>query len=349
MDNNIKNFKKIWMNSLFFLDNPIVNVIIVVVLFLYVSCLFDNINNFVGNLYNFSIVRIIVLLLIIYVSPKDTTIAILLTLSYIISVNYMVNNEETFIGKIMTSAEESMYKKGYKPPKNNSVERKNRYMSEESNRPSMKSENTKEHFFPVLSNNDNENSFNLSSEPRTRTDKIKQEPPRTDAFFPLMDNRDVSNSFDSQLKDISSIGNMNRESFFPLMNNNDSSNSFESIRKNNSNNQMMYNEAPVNEHFFPVINNNDNSNSFNLPDLRNVKPHKNRMVEKKKEMKRMEPNNMNANVDAGAVCLDHYNEKYEAVGDVCQPVATFQGELNPQGINFPMGFDTNVNGSPLLS
>ena len=91
--NNAKNFKKVWMNSLSFLDNSIVQSVITIVLVLYCSTIFDNINSFIGNLYNFSIIKLIILLLIVYVSPKDITIAILLGLSYVISLSYMVNNE----------------------------------------------------------------------------------------------------------------------------------------------------------------------------------------------------------------------------------------------------------------
>ena len=91
--NNLKNFKKVWINSLSFLDNSMVHSVIAIVLVLYCSTIFDNINSFIGSLYNFSIIKLIILLLIVYISPKDTTIAILLAVSYVISLSYMVNNE----------------------------------------------------------------------------------------------------------------------------------------------------------------------------------------------------------------------------------------------------------------
>jgi hypothetical protein len=90
---NMKNIKKIWLNSLSFLDNNIINSIIVIILVLYSSGIFENINNFIANIYNFSIIRLIVLLFIIYLAPKDITIAILLAISYIISIHYMKNTE----------------------------------------------------------------------------------------------------------------------------------------------------------------------------------------------------------------------------------------------------------------
>lgn len=89
----MKNLKKTWLGALSFLDNNIVNCIIVVILVFYSSNIFDNINSFVGNLYNFSIIRLIVLSLIVFIAPKDMTIALLLGISYLVSLNYMMNNE----------------------------------------------------------------------------------------------------------------------------------------------------------------------------------------------------------------------------------------------------------------
>lgn len=97
----MKNIKKIWLNSLSFLDNNIINSIIVIILVLYSSGIFENINNFIANIYNFSIIRLIVLLFIIYLAPKDITIAILLAISYIISIHYMKNTEYFYSGNKM--------------------------------------------------------------------------------------------------------------------------------------------------------------------------------------------------------------------------------------------------------
>jgi hypothetical protein len=93
---NMKSIKKNWLASLSFLDNNIIYSVIVVILVLYSSTIFDNINAFVGNIFNFSLLKLLGLVLIIYVAPKDTTVAILLAVSYVISVYYMVNNE-TFV------------------------------------------------------------------------------------------------------------------------------------------------------------------------------------------------------------------------------------------------------------
>jgi hypothetical protein len=45
--------------------------------------------------------------------------------------------------------------------------------------------------------------------------------------------------------------------------------------------------------------------------------------------------------------LLNYVPKFEAVSDVCSPTATFKGEFNPQGLNYPEGFNNVVVGSPL--
>ena len=207
----MKNIKKVWLGSLGFLDNCYINSIILIILLLYCSTIFENINSFIGNLYNFSIVKLVILLLIIYVTPKDPTIGIFLGLSYIISLHFSQVNTENFVLNDYIL-----------PNKNNSD-----------------SEEVKESFFP-LNNSDSE---------------------------------DV------------------KESFFPLNNN--------------------YTETTDSGYH--------------------------------KESENYE-NNENA-------CLNNYNPHYEAVGDVCNPVATFQNELNAQGINHISGFNESnikyMKGSPI--
>lgn len=94
----MKNIKKVWLNTLSFLDNSIINSIIVIILVLYSSGIFENINNFIGQIYNFAIIRLIILLLIIYLAPKDITIAILLAVSYLVSINHINNSEHFYSG-----------------------------------------------------------------------------------------------------------------------------------------------------------------------------------------------------------------------------------------------------------
>jgi len=146
---DIKNINKAWMNSLSFLDNSIINSIIIIILVLYSSTIFDNINSFVGNIYNFSIVRLLVLLVIIYVSPKCPTIGILLGISYVISLSYMVNNEN------FTSPFPGFQGNEYNESVN---EEQNNYKRNIMVKPSVP---VKEQFFPLVNEDDTSKSFDM--------------------------------------------------------------------------------------------------------------------------------------------------------------------------------------------
>jgi len=91
----MSDLNKLWMNSLFLLDNPYVNSIIIAVLVMYNLLFFHNINLFIANLFNLSIIRIVFLLLIIYIAPKDPTIALLLAISYIVTLQYMDQSDDS--------------------------------------------------------------------------------------------------------------------------------------------------------------------------------------------------------------------------------------------------------------
>ena len=96
MDSNMKNIKKVWLNSLSFLDNSVINSIIVIILILYSSGIFENINIFIASIYDYSLIRLIILLLIVYFAPKDITIAILLAISYLVSLHFMKHSEHFY-------------------------------------------------------------------------------------------------------------------------------------------------------------------------------------------------------------------------------------------------------------
>jgi hypothetical protein len=38
-------------------------------------------------------------------------------------------------------------------------------------------------------------------------------------------------------------------------------------------------------------------------------------------------------------CLQNYNPRFERIGDICSPVATFENEFNAQGLNYPIGYN----------
>lgn len=221
-----KNIKKIWINALGFLDNCTINTIIVVILLLYSSTIFSNINMAVANLYNFSIVKLIVLLLIIFVSKKDPTIGILLAVSYLVSINYLINNEN--------------------------FSSDNEYENKE------KALKGKEHFFPMM------NSIPDETEQPVYKKACKKMPVTKDNVdYPMVS---------QQMNEPSNNNNM--------QNNN--------MRTSNN-----------------IGNNNDTT------------------------------------------CMQTYVPQFESIGDVCEPTATFQNELNAQGLNNPEGFNSNISGSPL--
>jgi flagellar biosynthesis GTPase FlhF len=92
--NELNIIKKEIIKNLSFLDNSYVNFTIVVCLILYSSLLFTNINIAGGILHNNFLVRIIILLLISCLAFKDTNIAILLSIAYLISLRYIDMSEK---------------------------------------------------------------------------------------------------------------------------------------------------------------------------------------------------------------------------------------------------------------
>ena len=85
---DMKGLQKGVSGSLNCMDNIYVKVIIYVVLILYSSTIFENINMYVGSLYKYSFVKIIVLLLIVALSMKCPAMGILLAISYLVSIIY---------------------------------------------------------------------------------------------------------------------------------------------------------------------------------------------------------------------------------------------------------------------
>jgi hypothetical protein len=102
MDKSMKSVDKCWNDSLSFMDNIYVKVVLYVVLILFSSTYFENINIYFGNLHkNYKFLNIVVLLLIVYLGRKCPVIGILLGISYVISLNYMSSKENfipTFFG-----------------------------------------------------------------------------------------------------------------------------------------------------------------------------------------------------------------------------------------------------------
>ena len=49
--------------------------------------------------------------------------------------------------------------------------------------------------------------------------------------------------------------------------------------------------------------------------------------------------NMMNNTLTETECLQNYKPKFDSVGNVCSPVATFNDEFNAQGLNYPIGYN----------
>jgi hypothetical protein len=306
MDNE-KNIKKMWMNSLGFLDNCVINTIIVVVLLLYSSTIFSNINMAVANLYNFSIVKLIVLLLIIYVSKKDPTIGILLALSYLVSINYQINNENFYADPTSTSSTSNM---------SDDILGSMRQMVDTGMNPGGVKKTSG---FTNKNDNGSEDSFVGEMKGTLNVDPMEGVTLNGDGV-----GAGVGNGIVDGVGEL--VGNgftdtfTGSEHFFPMMNS-VSGETEQPVYKNmrSTQNNASY---PMNQQINQQMNQQMNQQTINT---------------------RMNKNMRNNNTS----CMQTYVPQFESVGDVCNPVATFQNELNAQGLNTPEGFNLSGSGSPL--
>ena len=59
--------------------------------------------------------------------------------------------------------------------------------------------------------------------------------------------------------------------------------------------------------------------------------------------------NSNSSVLSTVNCLNNYTPDNLGVGNVCAPMDTYEGEFNTQGLNYPIGYDSEViNGGSKL-
>ena len=86
-DKTCKWMEQSWMQSLSFLDNTYVHTLLVFIVLLFASRLFENINQSVDEMYENAIVRVVVLFLIVYLFPKSPLLSILLAICYVTSTN----------------------------------------------------------------------------------------------------------------------------------------------------------------------------------------------------------------------------------------------------------------------
>jgi len=89
----MKYIDKCWNDSLSFMDNIYIQIVLYVVLILYSSMYFEDINIYIANLYKkYKFLNIIVLLLIVYLGRACPVVGILLGISYAISLTYYTEN-----------------------------------------------------------------------------------------------------------------------------------------------------------------------------------------------------------------------------------------------------------------
>lgn len=248
------NFSKGLRNSLKFLDNEFVFWIIVIILFLYNTCIFMNINDFFSNMYEFGIVRVIILLLILYVSQKSYLIALLLAMSYLLSVKF---NKENF--ESMMNSQDSMNNSEYDGESDESIHHDNSEEMEKYNNmidSSAMDFNAEDQKMGV----DNQFADKTSDEMEGFNNNLFTS--RSLDFNEEDQDMGVNNQFgDSKMK--------------------------ETFTSEESSNSMM-------------------DNSLNITE-----------------------------------CLQNYDPEHQKVGDLCKPVATFKGEYNAQGLNYPIGYNMN--------
>lgn len=254
---DIKNFVKGLTNSLKILDNQYVYCTIVVILFLYNSLLFININDFFSNVYKFGIIRVIVLLLILYTSQKSYLISLLLAMSYILSIYFdreKVNNTENFFNN-----EEDSEPKGI---------------------------------------NDMINSNNTLT---YDSEKINQNSMTNDQN--MIDSSNTIESFGEHGKEYMTHGKENMAD-----------------EKENMNHGKEY-------------------MNHGKKDMPHGEEHMMKHHNVMESMSNMNDQNMMNNTLTETECLQNYSPKFDRVGNVCSPVATFNDEFNAQGLNYPIGYN----------
>lgn len=249
------NFSKGLRNSLKFLDNEFVYWIIVIILFLYNTCIFMNINDFFSNMYEFGIVRVIVLLLILYVSQKSYLIALLLAMSYLLSVKF---NKENF--ESMMNSQDSMNNSEYDGESDEPIHQDNSEEMEKYNNNMIDSRAM---------------DFNAEDQKMGVDNQFADKP--SDEMEGFNNNLFTSRSMDFNEED-QDMGVNNQFGDSKMK---------ETFTSEESSNSMM-------------------DNSLNRTE-----------------------------------CLQNYDPEHQKVGDLCKPVATFEGEYNTQGLNYPIGYNMN--------
>lgn len=87
-DKSLEQISKMIENSLGFLENPLIRTPIIIILILFNSAVIPSVNIELAKIFNYPIVKLLMLLVILYVCVKDTAVAMLLAIALVISVQY---------------------------------------------------------------------------------------------------------------------------------------------------------------------------------------------------------------------------------------------------------------------
>ncbi len=95
MDSIKKNLEKVGSSLYNLFDHLYIKIIIITILVIYNSGLFVDYNLYLSSVFNNTIIRLIILLIIVGIANKNITISILLILTLAISSYYKVENFES--------------------------------------------------------------------------------------------------------------------------------------------------------------------------------------------------------------------------------------------------------------
>ncbi len=125
MDSIKKNLEKVGSSLYNLFDHLYIKIIIITILVIYNSGLFIDYNLYLSSVFNNTIIRLIILLIIVGIANKNITIALLLILTLAISSYYKVENFETISNKKEKDEhEEDDEKKNKKTNKNKKINEK---------------------------------------------------------------------------------------------------------------------------------------------------------------------------------------------------------------------------------
>jgi hypothetical protein len=80
-------------NSLAFLENPLVRLILIAVIVIYAAGVVPALKSTVSTILNTTVAKLLMLLVILYVSARDTTLALMLTIAFLLTLQVNARNQ----------------------------------------------------------------------------------------------------------------------------------------------------------------------------------------------------------------------------------------------------------------